>query len=110
MMAPTPLDMADRVRITLIEALPSVLPMFSRQLISYTESTFKENKIDLLTRTMVKEIKEKSVVVQDPAGKRVEIPFGLLVWAGVRLLFRISSSPTHISLNRATPSVRLPRT
>ena len=110
MMATTALDMADRVRITLIEALPSVLPMFSRQLISYTESTFKENKIDLLTRTMVKEIKEKSVVVQDPAGKRVEIPFGLLVWAGVRLLFRVSSSLTHTSLNRAILSVRLPRT
>jgi len=31
---------------------------------------------------MVKEVKEKSVVVQDPDGKRVEIPFGLLVWAG----------------------------
>jgi NADH:ubiquinone reductase (non-electrogenic) len=101
--------MADRVRITLIEALPSVLPMFSRQLISYTESTFKENKIDLLTRTMVKEVTEKSVVVQDPNGKRVEIPFGLLVWAGVRFLSRDSSHPTYTSLNRATPSVRSPR-
>jgi NADH:ubiquinone reductase (non-electrogenic) len=102
--------MADRVRITLIEALPSVLPMFSRQLINYTESTFKENKIDLLTRTMVKEVNEKSVVVQAPDGKRVEIPFGLLVWAGVRLLFRGSSHLTHTLLNRATPSVRSPRT
>ena len=84
--------------------------MFSRQLIGYTESTFKENKIDLLTRTMVKEVKEKSVVVQDPNGKRVEIPFGLLVWAGVRLLFRDFSHPTHITFNRATPCVRSPRT
>ncbi|CAG7850200.1 Probable NADH-ubiquinone oxidoreductase C3A11.07, mitochondrial; Flags: Precursor [Serendipita indica DSM 11827] len=75
-------ELADRVRITLIEALPNVLPMFSKQLIAYTESTFKQNKIDLLTRTMVQEIKPKSVVVKDPSGNKVEIPFGLLVWAG----------------------------
>jgi len=84
--------------------------MFSRQLINYTESTFKENKIDLLTRTTVKEIKEKSVVVQDPNGKRVEIPFGLLVWAGVRLLRRDSSHPTYVSFNRVIPSARSPKT
>lgn len=76
-------ELADRVRITLIEAMPNVLPMFSKQLIAYTESTFKANKIDILTKTMVKEIKPKSVVVTDPTGKLVDIPFGLLVWAGV---------------------------
>ncbi|KAF8598884.1 FAD/NAD-P-binding domain-containing protein [Ceratobasidium sp. AG-I] len=74
-------DIASRLRITLIEALPNVLPTFSSQLIKYTESTFKENKIDILTKTMVKEIKEKSVVVQNAAGERVEIPFGTIVWA-----------------------------
>ena len=84
-------ELADRVRITLIEALPNVLPMFSKQLIAYTESTFKQNKIDLLTRTMVQEIKPKAVVVKDPSGKIVEIPFGLLVWAGVCVSF----STTH---------------
>ncbi|KAG8830191.1 NADH:ubiquinone oxidoreductase [Serendipita sp. 399] len=75
-------ELAQRVKITLIEALPNVLPMFSKQLIAYTESTFKQNKIDILTKTMVKEIKPKSVVVKDPSGATVEIPFGLLVWAG----------------------------
>ncbi|KAF8342834.1 putative NADH dehydrogenase [Cantharellus anzutake] len=74
-------ELADRVRVTLIEALPNVLPMFSKQLIQYTESTFKENKIDVLTRTMVKEINEKSVIVQNDKGELVEIPFGVLVWA-----------------------------
>ncbi|KAB5592719.1 External NADH dehydrogenase [Ceratobasidium theobromae] len=74
-------DIAPRLRITLIEALPNVLPTFSRELIKYTESTFKENKIDVLTKTMVKEIKEKSVVVQNAAGERIEIPFGVIVWA-----------------------------
>ncbi|KAG8760367.1 NADH:ubiquinone oxidoreductase [Serendipita sp. 396] len=75
-------ELAQRVRITLIEALPNVLPMFSKQLIAYTEKTFKQNQIDILTRTMVKEIKPKAVVVKDPSGATVDIPFGLLVWAG----------------------------
>jgi NADH:ubiquinone reductase (non-electrogenic) len=74
-------EIADRLRITLIEALPNVLPAFSKQLIQYTESTFKENKIDVLTRTMVKDVKDKSVIVQDANKEIREIPYGLLVWA-----------------------------
>jgi NADH:ubiquinone reductase (non-electrogenic) len=49
-------ELAGKIRITLVEALPSVLPMFSKQLIDYTESTFKESKIEILTKTMVKEV------------------------------------------------------
>ncbi|WVR08497.1 hypothetical protein IAU60_005552 [Kwoniella sp. DSM 27419] len=74
-------EVADRLKITLIEALPNVLPAFSKQLIQYTESTFKENRIDVLTRTMVKDVKEQSVVVQDANKEIREIPYGLLVWA-----------------------------
>ncbi|OWZ59693.1 NADH dehydrogenase [Cryptococcus neoformans c45] len=74
-------EVADRLKITLIEALPNVLPAFSKQLIEYTESTFKENKIDVLTRTMVKDVKAQSVIVQDANKEIREIPYGLLVWA-----------------------------
>jgi NADH:ubiquinone reductase (non-electrogenic) len=74
-------EIADRLKITLIEALPNVLPAFSKQLIQYTESTFKENKIDVLTRTMVKDVKEKSVIVYDGNKEIKEIPYGLIVWA-----------------------------
>lgn len=70
------------MRITLIEALSSVLPMFSKELIAYTESTFKQEKIDIMTGTMVKEVRDKSVVVRRPDGNDAEIPCGLLVWAG----------------------------
>jgi NADH:ubiquinone reductase (non-electrogenic) len=55
--------------------------MFSKQLIDYTESTFKESKIDILTKTMVKEVKEKAVVLQMPDKSIVEVPCGLVVWA-----------------------------
>ncbi|KAJ8456277.1 hypothetical protein ONZ45_g18785 [Pleurotus djamor] len=74
-------ELAGKVRITLVEALPSVLPMFSKQLIDYTESTFKESKIDILTKTMVKEVKPKSVVLQKPDKSIVEVPCGMVVWA-----------------------------
>ena len=55
--------------------------MFSKQLIDYTESTFKEAKIDIQTKTMVKEIKEKSVVLQMPDKSIAEVPCGMVVWA-----------------------------
>lgn len=35
--------------------------MFSKQLIEYTESTFKESKINVLTKTMVKEVCHVSI-------------------------------------------------
>ncbi|EIN05487.1 NADH dehydrogenase [Punctularia strigosozonata HHB-11173 SS5] len=75
-------DLAPRMKISLIEALPSVLPTFSKQLIDYTVSTFKEANIDVLTKTMVKEIRERSVVVKTPEGTDEEIPCGVVVWAG----------------------------
>ncbi|KZT71156.1 NDE2, mitochondrial external NADH dehydrogenase [Daedalea quercina L-15889] len=83
-------ELANHVRITLVEALPSVLPMFSKQLIEYTESTFKEAKIDILTKTMVKEIKEKSVVLQMPDKSVVDVPCGLVVWAAGNKLRKVT--------------------
>ncbi|KAG5642266.1 hypothetical protein DXG03_003343, partial [Asterophora parasitica] len=75
-------ELASKIKITLVEALPSVLPMFSKQLIDYTESTFKESKIDIMTKTMVKEVKPNSVVLQMPDKSMKELPCGMVVWAG----------------------------
>ncbi|PCH42023.1 NADH dehydrogenase [Wolfiporia cocos MD-104 SS10] len=83
-------ELANNVKITLVEALPSVLPMFSKQLIDYTESTFKEASIDILTKTMVKEIKEKSVVLQRPDKSIVEVPCGLVIWAAGNKLRKVT--------------------
>ncbi|KAJ6466912.1 pyridine nucleotide-disulfide oxidoreductase-domain-containing protein [Mycena sanguinolenta] len=74
-------ELADKIKITLVEALPSVLPMFSKRLIDYTMSTFKESKIDILTQTMVKEVKEKSVTLALPSKEVIEMPCGMVVWA-----------------------------
>ena len=48
-------------RVTLVEALPSVLPMFSKNLIEYTEQTFKEETITIRNKTMVKNVTEKYI-------------------------------------------------
>ncbi|KAI7860696.1 hypothetical protein BDC45DRAFT_492617 [Circinella umbellata] len=74
-------ELAGKIKITLVEALPNVLPAFSKQLIEYTESTFKEQNISIHTKTMVKEVREKEIVVQRPDGSSDSIPYGLLVWA-----------------------------
>ncbi|EFX03867.1 alternative NADH-dehydrogenase [Grosmannia clavigera kw1407] len=78
-------DIADRFRVTLIEALPNVLPSFSKQLIDYTESTFKEEEIAIHTKTMVKKVTDKAVEAEasrpDGSKERVVFPYGLLVWA-----------------------------
>ncbi|KAK4137262.1 FAD/NAD(P)-binding domain-containing protein [Trichocladium antarcticum] len=78
-------DIADRFKVTLIEALPNVLPMFSKQLIEYTEKSFKEEKIDIRTKTVVKRVTDKAVeaeaVAADGTKETVVFPYGLLVWA-----------------------------
>jgi NADH:ubiquinone reductase (non-electrogenic) len=78
-------DIKDYFQVTLVEALPNVLPMFSKQLIEYTESTFKEEHITIRTKTMVKKVTDKTIeaeVTQPDGTKELEtMPYGLLVWA-----------------------------
>ncbi|KAH8801646.1 hypothetical protein F5884DRAFT_757295 [Xylogone sp. PMI_703] len=78
-------EIRDKLHVTLVEALPNVLPMFSKQLIDYTESTFKEEKITIKTKTAVKKVTDKYIEaeVTGPDGKKTTetLPYGLLVWA-----------------------------
>ena len=78
-------EIKDNFHVTLVEALPNVLPMFSKQLIDYTESTFKEEEITIRAKTMVKKVTDKYIEaeVTKPDGSKVleTIPYGLLVWA-----------------------------
>jgi len=78
-------EISNNFRVTLVEALPNVLPMFSKSLIEYTEQTFKEETIEIRTKTMVKNVTEKYIEAEftNPKGEKVteKIPYGLLVWA-----------------------------
>ncbi|WBW74420.1 external mitochondrial NADH dehydrogenase (ubiquinone) Nde1/Nde2 [Schizosaccharomyces osmophilus] len=79
-------ELANDFSVTLIEALPSVLPMFSSKLREYTKSLFAKTNINIRTNTALKEVTPDNIIVEvkDPEGNKVEeaIPFGLLVWAG----------------------------
>lgn len=78
-------EIKNKFHITLVEALPNVLPMFSKQLIDYTEKTFKEEHISIRTKTMVKNVTDKTieaeVTLPDGTKQMETIPYGLLVWA-----------------------------
>ncbi|TPX49463.1 hypothetical protein SeMB42_g01577 [Synchytrium endobioticum] len=75
-------EIAGRIKITLVEAMQHVLPMFSKQLIDYAEKTFAEEKVNIKNNTMVKEVHPKHLVVQDAKTKEISnINYGLLVWA-----------------------------
>ncbi|KAF5093984.1 hypothetical protein D0Z03_002238 [Geotrichum reessii] len=78
-------NIAKDFKVTLVEALPNVLPSFSKQLIEYTEKTFQAEKITVLTKTMVKKVTADVVTAEatKPDGTKeiIELPYGLLVWA-----------------------------
>ena len=108
-------ELASRIRITLVEALPSVLPSFSKELITYTERTFKESDIDILTKTMVKKVNEKSVLLKGPDGVEREVPCGMVVWAAVGFVllqyFRVFTrlhAGQHCPPNKSGPDGKTP--
>ena len=78
-------EISNNFHVTLVEALPNVLPMFSKNLIDYTEQTFKEETIEIRTKTMVKNVTDSYIEAEfvNASGEKVveKIPYGLLVWA-----------------------------
>lgn len=68
-------EVSDKVKITLIEALPHVLPMFSSQLVKYTEDVFEQNGVTIMTQTKVQSVGKESLVI-DGANGIQEIPYG----------------------------------
>ncbi|EEB06498.1 NADH dehydrogenase [Schizosaccharomyces japonicus yFS275] len=79
-------DLADDFQVTLLEALPSVLPMFTEKGRMYAVKHFADSGINIQTRTALKEAtkEELHVEVTDDQGNKTKktIPYGLLVWAG----------------------------
>ncbi|ODQ68231.1 FAD/NAD(P)-binding domain-containing protein [Nadsonia fulvescens var. elongata DSM 6958] len=78
-------EIAKDIRVTLVEALPNVLSSFSKQLVDYTQNSFATANIQLLTKTMVKNVTKDTIKaersLEDGSKETFEIPYGLLVWA-----------------------------
>ncbi|RLV94100.1 External NADH-ubiquinone oxidoreductase 1 mitochondrial [Spathaspora sp. JA1] len=78
-------EVADELKVTLVEALPNVLNSFSKPLVEYTKQVFKETNINLLTSTMIKKVNDKTLIATekkaDGSSETYEIPYGMLIWA-----------------------------
>jgi NADH dehydrogenase FAD-containing subunit len=67
----------DEVNIILIESTDHILGMFDSKLSDYADKYFKRQKIKILTKMTVSEVKENKIFLKDG----LEIPFGLCVWS-----------------------------
>ncbi|SCU77428.1 LAME_0A01090g1_1 [Lachancea meyersii CBS 8951] len=72
--------LSKELNVTLVEALPNILNMFDKSLIEYAEDLFRQEKIELKTNTMVKNVTPTTITAK--CGDTTEdIPYGVLVWA-----------------------------
>ena len=59
--------------------------MFSKTLIEYTEGTFKDEKISIRTKTLVRKVNDKDIECEvtrpDGSKEKQVLPYGALVWA-----------------------------
>lgn len=78
-------EISNIFKVSLFETLPSILPMFSKTLVNYTQTTFKEENIGVFTGNTVKSVSDKYITVETTTSdnKKViqEVPYGLLLWA-----------------------------
>lgn len=72
---------AEHFKITLVEALPSILTMFHKSVSDYVKNHLAGQGVDIKLNHMVKEVKEHSVQFKTKEGVE-EMDYGLLVWVG----------------------------
>ncbi len=69
----------EKVKITCIEAMPTLLPMFSEKLGSYGIDILKNRGVEFKVGTPIKEIKENAVVYEEN-GELKEIKANTIIW------------------------------
>lgn len=74
-------QVANKVKISLIEALPNILPMFDKSLIEYAEKKLKvTNNVNVMTKSAVTKVAEQTLTIKDADGNIQEVPYGCLLW------------------------------
>ncbi|ODQ81035.1 hypothetical protein BABINDRAFT_33674 [Babjeviella inositovora NRRL Y-12698] len=78
-------EIAEEMKVTIVEGSPNPLSMMNKDLIAYTRETLVKLGIELMTSSRVKEVTDRYVhaIVKQPSGEStwVDVPYGLLVWA-----------------------------
>lgn len=85
------------IKLTCVEAMPSILPMFSRRLSSDAARYLEKNGVQVLSNCKVLECQKDAVIV-DRAGTREKIEASVVIWtAGVKGNPVIENSPFFTS-------------
>mmetsp|Transcript_63029 Transcript_63029/g.131003 ORF Transcript_63029/g.131003 Transcript_63029/m.131003 type:complete len:540 (-) Transcript_63029:369-1988(-) len=72
----------DQVNIQLVEATEKMLGMFDKEVSTATAKNFKNEGIEFLGNTFVKEVKQHEIVIQRKGNKNLEsLPASVVVWA-----------------------------
>ncbi len=87
----------ENIKLTCVEAMSSILPMFSRRLSSSAALYLQKKGVEILTNCKVLECRQDSVIV-DRAGSREKIDASVVIWtAGVKGNKVIENSPFFTS-------------
>ena len=75
-------EVADRVKISLVEALPKILPMFDSKLIEYTEQKLNATRrVEVWTKRAVTKVDPTTITIKNmDSGEFQSVPYGTLVW------------------------------
>jgi len=77
-------DIVDKMKVTLVEALPQVLPMFSRAIGDNVKNHLNSVGVAVRTETMVKNVDSHVISLGKKDAEDEQLSYGVLVWvAGV---------------------------
>jgi len=86
-------DLIGKSKIVVIEASEKILGSFDTSLVSYVSKLFEKRRIEVLTKTSVKEIVDGKIAILSNG----ELPFGLMVWStGIKQMPLVQNLPTTV--------------
>lgn len=76
-------SVADRVQISLVEALPKILPMLDAKLIEYTTEKLNSTRsVKVCTKRAVTKVESQQITIKNTeTGEFQVMPYGALIWA-----------------------------
>jgi NADH:ubiquinone reductase (non-electrogenic) len=74
-----------QVKVTLVEALPDILPSFNKDLVSYARQSLANSGVEVKTRSAVTGVDKETFTMKSlTEGTEEQVPYGAMVWvAGI---------------------------
>jgi NADH:ubiquinone reductase (non-electrogenic) len=77
-------EVAHLASVTIIQSTETILNMFDRAISDYAEENFKRIEIELIKNTRVIAVGPRSLTIEGPDKKQIELPYGTAIWtAGI---------------------------